>query len=92
MADPIPVVVERGPTVRRFTETVVLASYPRSGNSMLRACLETATGVVTGSDVKPSRGLSRQLAAAGFLGEGKCSEVPYPLPSTALQNRQFSFL
>ena len=31
-------------------ETVILASYPRSGNTLLRAYLEKMMGLVTGSD------------------------------------------
>ena len=50
--------------------TVALVSYPRSGNSMIRGVLELSTGLVTGSDVKPTRKLSKELAAAGFRGEG----------------------
>eukprot|EP00939_MAST-03C_sp_MAST-3C-sp1_P004262 g4262.t1 len=50
--------------------TVALASYPRSGNSMIRGLLELATKIITGSDVKPTRKLSKELAAAGFRGEG----------------------
>jgi hypothetical protein len=33
--------------------TIVLASYPRSGNSLLRKVLEHITGVITGSDTRP---------------------------------------
>ncbi|CAM9467927.1 unnamed protein product, partial [Laminaria digitata] len=48
----------------------VLASYPRSGNSLLRRLLEEATGVITGSDTRPDRTLSRSLSAFGMQGEG----------------------
>lgn len=51
-------------------ETVVLASYPRSGNSLLRKLLEETTGVITGSDTAPNRTLSRALAECGVRGEG----------------------
>ncbi|CAM9908376.1 unnamed protein product, partial [Discosporangium mesarthrocarpum] len=47
-----------------------LVSYPRSGNSLLRRLLEEATGVVTGSDTRPDRTLSRSLVAYGMQGEG----------------------
>tara|TARA_B110000208_G_scaffold6750_1_gene8627 strand:- start:2393 stop:3652 length:1260 start_codon:yes stop_codon:yes gene_type:complete len=49
---------------------VVLASYPRSGNSLFRDVCERITGVVTGSDVRPDRALSRALTRAGLRGEG----------------------
>ena len=51
-------------------ETVILASYPRSGNSLLRGLLEKCTGVVTGSDTLPQRTLSQALQRAGARGEG----------------------
>ncbi len=54
----------------RGGETVALVSYPRSGNSMLRGLLEGVTGVVTGSDTRPDRVLSRSLLKKGLRGEG----------------------
>ena len=51
-------------------ETVVLASYPRSGNSLLRSLLEQVTGITTGSDTRPDRKLSAALAECGARGEG----------------------
>ncbi|KAJ8609555.1 hypothetical protein CTAYLR_006030 [Chrysophaeum taylorii] len=51
-------------------ETVVLASYPRSGNSLLRGLIERMTGVVTGSDTVPTRTLSKALQEYGVRGEG----------------------
>ncbi|KAJ1455749.1 P-loop containing nucleoside triphosphate hydrolase protein [Pelagophyceae sp. CCMP2097] len=51
-------------------ETVVLASYPRSGNSLLRSLVEQLSGVVTGSDTAPDRPLSKALQACGVRGEG----------------------
>ncbi|CAN0159257.1 unnamed protein product, partial [Phaeothamnion confervicola] len=47
-----------------------LVSYPRSGNTLLRRLLESVTGVVTGSDTRPDRTLSRSLTALGMQGEG----------------------
>lgn len=41
-------------------------SYPRSGNSLLRKLLERVTGVVTGSDTRPDRVLSRALLRNGL--------------------------
>lgn len=55
-------------------ECVSMASYPRSGNSMLRALLEGATGVVTGSDSRPDRNMARDLALYGLVGEGDTGE------------------
>ena len=51
--------------------TTVLASYPRSGNTLLRQLLESVTGFVTGSDTRPDRPLSLSLANDfGLVGEG----------------------
>lgn len=47
-------------------ETIVLASYPRSGNSLLRSLMEKLTGIVTGSDTKPTRSLSKRLLDCGL--------------------------
>lgn len=44
----------------------ILVSYPRSGNSLLRKLLERVTGVVTGSDTRPDRVLSRALLRNGL--------------------------
>ena len=49
---------------------ICLMSYPRSGNSFLRALLEKATGYVTGSDSRPNRTLTSNLLRCGFIGEG----------------------
>jgi hypothetical protein len=46
-------------TTPSLLETVALASYPRSGNSMLRGLLERRYGFYTGSDTRPDRTLSR---------------------------------
>lgn len=51
-------------------ETVLLVSYPRSGNSFCRMSLEQSMGVVTGSDSRPNRTLSASLLRSGFRGEG----------------------
>ncbi len=51
--------------------TTVLASYPRSGNTLLRSLLESITGYVTGSDTRPDRTLSLALAERhDLIGEG----------------------
>jgi hypothetical protein len=51
-------------------DKVALASYPRSGNSLLRRLLEALTGTSTGSDARPERPLVQQLVRMGFAGEG----------------------
>lgn len=57
-------------------ETVVLVSYPRSGNTLLRNLLERVTGLVTGSDNRPDRALSRALAVDhNLVGEGVTKRV-----------------
>lgn len=49
----------------------VLVSYPRSGNTLMRTLLERTTGIVTGSDTRPDRNLSRALAEQhNLVGEG----------------------
>ena len=52
--------------------TTIIASYPRSGNTLLRSLLETTTGFVTSSDTRPDRNLSKALAEKPpyFVGEG----------------------
>ncbi len=52
--------------------TTCLASYPRSGNTLLRSLLETVTGFATSSDTRPDRNLSIALAEKPpyFVGEG----------------------
>ena len=47
-----------------YGERVVLASYPRSGNSMLRKILEDITGIHTGTDLA-----SNNLRNYGFQEE-----------------------
>ena len=52
-------------------EIVLLASYPRSGNTLLRTLLERTTSIVTGSDTRPDRTLSKSLAMQyDLVGEG----------------------
>ena len=55
------------------SEISLLASYPRSGNTWLRHLLERVTGLVTGSDTRPDRNLSRALSChptKPLVGEG----------------------
>ena len=55
-------------------ERVALASYPRSGNSLLRRLLESMTGIYTGSDTKPGRGMAELLKNDGLVGEAETSQ------------------
>mmetsp|Transcript_14017 Transcript_14017/g.33901 ORF Transcript_14017/g.33901 Transcript_14017/m.33901 type:complete len:515 (+) Transcript_14017:88-1632(+) len=51
----------------------LLASYPRSGNTLLRSLLEGVTGLVTASDTRADRTLSKALAEThDLVGEGLC--------------------
>ncbi|CAM9664141.1 unnamed protein product [Chrysoparadoxa australica] len=65
---------ERLWNMHSYPGKVVLASYPRSGNTLLRRLLEEATGIITGSDTRPNRTLSRSLIAGGMQGEGVVDE------------------
>jgi hypothetical protein len=60
--------------------TTLLASYPRSGNTMVRTMIEYVTGFVTGSDTRPDRPLSVALANNhGLVGEGIVSASMAPI-------------
>jgi len=50
---------------------VILTSFPRSGNTLLRGYLEKLTQVFTGSDCDLKRPLNLQLKEMGLTGEGK---------------------
>ncbi|CAI2363576.1 unnamed protein product [Moneuplotes crassus] len=52
-------------------EKVVLTSYPRSGNTLLRKYLEDITGIITGSDCDVKRRLNSDLVEMGMSGEGR---------------------
>ncbi len=51
-----------------------MTSYPRSGNTLLRAYLERIMGLVTGSDVDIKRKLNSTLLELGLAGEGLADE------------------
>ena len=51
-----------------------MTSYPRSGNTLLRAYLERIMGLVTGSDVDIKRNLNSALLELGMAGEGLVDE------------------
>ena len=58
----------------RTKDRVALASYPRSGNSLLRSLLEKLYDISTGSDADTKRHLNQQLIDAGMVGEGVSDE------------------
>lgn len=51
-------------------DSVVISSYPRSGNTLLRAYLEKITGLVSGSDCDITKKLNQALMHMGLAGEG----------------------
>ena len=51
-------------------DTVVMTSYPRSGNTLLRAYLEKIMGLITGSDCDITKKLNVALMDLGLAGEG----------------------
>jgi hypothetical protein len=53
---------------------VLLASYPRSGNTLLRSYLEKITGIYTGSAHDTDLKLNRDLFELGMTGEGRMDD------------------
>jgi len=51
-------------------DSVIMSSYPRSGNTLLRAYLEKITGLTTGSDCDITKKLNVALMNMGLAGEG----------------------
>ena len=51
-------------------DSVVISSYPRSGNTLLRAYIEKITGIVSGSDCDITKKLNQALMHMGLAGEG----------------------
>jgi hypothetical protein len=51
-------------------DTVILVSYPRSGNTLLRAYLEKIMGLTSGSDCDITKKLNKDLMMMGLAGEG----------------------
>lgn len=67
----------------------VLASYPRSGNTLLRTLLERTTGIVTGSDTRPDRTLSKALSVLhSLVGEGIVTQSKTPIIKTHFPERR----
>ena len=50
--------------------TVVYATYPRSGNSLMRKYFENVTGTATGSDMVVRHASNVALQFCGFKAEG----------------------
>ena len=51
-------------------DTCIMVSFPRSGNTLLRAYLEKIMGLTTGSDCDISKKLNKDLMLMGLAGEG----------------------
>ena len=67
----------------------LLASYPRSGNSLLRSLLERITNLVTGSDTRPDRNLSKSLSLEhDLVGEGITQGQFTPIVKTHFPERK----
>ena len=64
-----------------FFEKVILTSYPRSGNTLLRKYLEDITGIITGSDWDVRRKLNSDLVEMGMKGEGKVNNRVWTVKS-----------
>jgi len=68
--------------------TTLLTSYPRSGNTLLRNLLERITNIVTGSDTRPDRTLSKSLALDhDLVGEGIVNSTLTPIIKTHFPER-----
>ena len=63
--------VEESKSSPIYQEKIVLTSYPRSGNTLIRTYLEKLTRVFTGSDCDVRRPLNKQLQDMGMEGEGQ---------------------
>jgi len=67
----------------------LLASYPRSGNTLLRNLLERTLNIVTGSDTRPDRTLSKALALQhNLVGEGIICPSTTPIVKTHFPERK----
>lgn len=51
-------------------DTVLMTSFPRCGNTLLRAYLEKIMGIVTGADTDIKLKLNKDLMLRGLAGEG----------------------
>jgi hypothetical protein len=77
------------PPPKIVPKATVLSSYPRSGNTLLRTLLERITGIVTGSDTRPDRTLSKSLSLDhNLVGEGVTSQSLTPIIKTHFPERR----
>ena len=60
---------------------MLLASYPRSGNTLIRSYIEKITGIITGSDHVIDLKLNRDLFELGMAGEGVIDETVWIVKS-----------
>ena len=51
-------------------DTVIMVSFPRSGNNLLRGYLEKIMGLTSGSDCDITKKLNKDLMLMGLAGEG----------------------
>jgi hypothetical protein len=63
-----------GVTDPKPQEKIILTSYPRCGNTLMRSYLEQLSRVFTGSDCDLRRPMNQQLKDMGLCGEGNCSD------------------
>jgi hypothetical protein len=77
------------PPPKILSGATILASYPRSGNSLLRSLLESTTSILTGSDTRPDRTLSKALSELhSLVGEGITSHSKTPVIKTHFPERR----
>lgn len=70
----LPITVADPQFTSEAKQKVLLASYPRSGNTLIRSYLEKVTGIITGSDHVLDLKLNRDLFELGMAGEGHIDE------------------
>ena len=52
-----------------FADSISLTSFPRAGNTMIRAYLDKITGIYTGSAIFKDNPMNKALKAGGLAGE-----------------------
>ena len=74
--------------ITNLFEKVIVTSYSRSGNTLVRKYIQDITGIITGSDTDLRGRLCQYLISKGLKGEGKinnrvwCIKSHYPLRET----------
>ena len=85
---PLPQLSLLPPPPKLKTQPILLTSYPRSGNTLLRNLLERITNIITGSDTRPDRTLSKSLALDhDLIGEGITNPIQTPIIKTHYPER-----